>query len=74
MPRSTIAIVADGELDNHIATHRGTYDTVCGMDGGDEKLGMSTVPTTHKQITCQACRDIWRACRRVNPRQIKGSP
>lgn len=36
------------------------YDTLCGIDADDPRIGHFGKEPSNKKITCEACRAIWR--------------
>lgn len=58
--KSKITIKCDDDTFTHIATDRGSYATICGLDGDDPVVGQKTVKTPRGQkVDCPHCCAIW---------------
>jgi hypothetical protein len=57
--KTKIQINVDGISEIHIAYTREGYDTLCGVDGGDESIGHFIEDESPKgKVSCAACERI----------------
>lgn len=68
-----VATVIDGERQVHMVGGFSDYDTACGIDMNDPKLGQlpENITDTRDKIDCPACFRIWEDARIYKPRDFK---
>lgn len=71
MPR--VAIKIDGKITVHLPNASGDYDTMCGIDSNDPKIGHhGTVPVAvNTLIDCSACKNMWELASKYRPSDFK---
>lgn len=57
-----VGVMIDGELTVHAPGVSSDYDTLCGIDADDPKIGHEGRVPVHptKFITCQMCYVVWK--------------
>jgi hypothetical protein len=76
MPRSghqRVAVKMDDGITVHCQCGYGDYDTLCGIDANDPKIGhLGRVPVAiNTKIDCAACKAIWKSASRYRQSDFK---
>jgi len=76
MPRKwtpRVAVKTDEGIEVHCHSVDGNYDTLCGLDGNDYRVGThGIVPVAvNTKINCKMCKAIWNTAMLYRPSDFK---
>ena len=71
-PHPTEVKYDESYQETHIVSVNPTYETLCGLDGNDPNVGQFPSKEQFNEVTCEDCIRIWKKCREVPKRFIRG--